>query len=449
MAGPRENSRSAGTRRRAQAGASLVASGIALFAPWACGRTSTSPGAGGDQDASIPVDSSMGADVATEGADQDAWTPVDSSVGADVAGGDASADGSTDGLSDSAEDTTGEASDADSSPAATGDADAGLDAAGDGPGNAADADAEGSNGCVTWSKVPGSPGGTAISGSGPTDIWVVTNHGIMRGDGVSWSLMDIATTPPSSPPCVIGPEWPASMTALWVAGPNEVFFAACYDSNGQGDSGRIFRWDGSTWNEIHAGGDRQINSLWGSGPDDVWGSETTAGYLGHWEAGSWSDLTDLVSGRLGGGAPSDFWLSGYSLVHHTPSGTFATSDLTALGFDGGGCLSTNPPSGLCFYAIWASSTSDVWVSATGRNMLHFDGASWTLVSTPASATIRGIWGSSRSDVWAVGDMGTVLHFDGSRWSSVVIPTTADLASVWSSGPCDVWAIGDAVYHGGP
>ena len=154
MAGPRENSRSAGTRRRAQAGASLVASGIALFAPWACGRTSTSPGAGGDQDASIPVDSSMGADVATEGANQDAWTPVDSSVGADVAGGDASADRSTDGLSDSAEDTTGEASDADSSPAATGDADAGLDAAGDGPGNAADADAEGSNGCVTWSKVP-------------------------------------------------------------------------------------------------------------------------------------------------------------------------------------------------------------------------------------------------------------------------------------------------------
>jgi hypothetical protein len=180
--------------------------------------------------------------------------------------------------------------------------------------------------------------------------------------------------------CVIGPmppaAWPASKTALWVVGPDDVFVAACYDSSTPGDSGRVFRWDGTAWNTIPAGGNRQIDSLWGSGQDDVWGSQIEPeGFLGPWEAdaGSWGQTTDLIFGRLGGGAPSDFWLADFSLVHHAPSGIFTASDLTALGFDGRGCLSTNPV-GLCFYAIWASSTSDVWVSASGGTMLHFDGA---------------------------------------------------------------------------
>src|SRR4029077_11527335 len=45
---------------------------------------------------------------------------------------------------------------------------------------------------IRWVRIGSSPAGFAISGSGPTDVWLVTgNRGrggqLMRGDGTTWT----------------------------------------------------------------------------------------------------------------------------------------------------------------------------------------------------------------------------------------------------------------------
>jgi len=289
-------------------------------------------------------------------------------------------------------------------------------------------------GPLKWSVIAGSPAGVKILGSGPNDLWIVSNNGVMRGDGNTWA--PVTFDPPNY---TLPPLYPNNQNvALWVSGANDVFVADFTHD--------VIHWNGMQWTYFDTGDNRMVNSLWGSAPDDVWGTMIiSAGYTGYWDGTTWHHSLDgNVAGRIGGGARGDFWVVGSALVHHSPSGFDQTVGWSTLGIDGPACDLND-----CPLAIWASATNDVWVAAGAGHLFHFDGANWAASATPTPTTIRGIWGSSRSDVWAVGVAGTALHFDGNSWQSVSIPTTNDLFSVWSSGPCDVWTIGDAVYHGSP
>ena len=288
-------------------------------------------------------------------------------------------------------------------------------------------------GPLKWSVLAGSPAGSKILGSGPNDLWIVSNNGVMRGNGNAWT--PVTFDPPN---CQIATMYPNNQdVGLWVSGANDVF-AAIFTHY-------VLHWDGMQWTCFDVHDNRMVNSLWGSAPDDVWGTMITSpGYTGYWDGTNWYHADDNLNGCIGGGARGDFWVVGTALVHHSPSGFDQTVGWSTLGIDGPACDLND-----CPLSIWASATNDVWVAAGAGHLFHFDGANWATWATPTPTTIRGIWGSSRSDVWAVGIAGTALHFDGNSWQSVSIPTTNDLFSVWSSGPCDVWTIGDAVYHGSP
>ncbi len=67
------------------------------------------------------------------------------------------------------------------------------------------------------------------------------------------------------------------------------------------------------------------------------------------------------------------------------------------------------------WSIWASSSRDMYVLADDQesfnrsgNIWHFDGAEWTEIKTSATE-LMDIWGSSASDIFAVGADGTILH----------------------------------------
>jgi hypothetical protein len=300
---------------------------------------------------------------------------------------------------------------------------------------------------LTWTRVPGSPAGTAIAGSAPDDIWLLgTQDGanVFRGDGVHWQVVTGIDRHPATDSSY--GESVTGGTVLWVAGPNAVFLGGGF---------LVVRWDGSTWTSYATQDNRQVSFLWGSGPDDVWGADYA--YIGHWDGKTWTHIDSVHGGPLAGGAPGNWWYQGSffgtpdggpcpftptapcgsfgnGFGHHAPVGGYdAFIELSALG-----CANCTVS------AAWASSVDDLWF--VGDHLFHFDGSKWRVEPSPTTAMLRSIWGTSGSDVWAVGDAGTIVHFDGATWSVVASPTTQNLAGVWASGPRDVWAIGDAVYH---
>ena len=92
-----------------------------------------------------------------------------------------------------------------------------------------------------------------------------------------------------------------------------------------------------------------------------------------------------------------------------------------------------------FGAVNGSSAGDVW--ALGVTAVHWDGAAWT--TSPTYAVMgAGAWGTGPDDVWVVGRGGYITHWDGALWSLVPSTITTDLFAVWGSGPDDVWATGD-------
>jgi hypothetical protein len=305
----------------------------------------------------------------------------------------------------------------------------------DGPQDAPNDAPTGCDQSLAWTKVPGSPAGFAISGSGPSDIWLLGTQSapfygpLMRGDGFVWNPVRLEAG-------VLGGN------ALWVSGPNDVLLG------GQA----VSHWNGSAWSGYSLQDNRVLGHFWGTSPTDVWGSAASSSYLGHWDGRQWFFDADRATGPLAGGARGDFWaVNSTALAHQSPAdANFSFSyDVTvsfgSLGYDAGMCSVF----GTCLNGAWASATDDVWFVGEAGIALHYDGAAWRLETLPVSATLRGIWGSSRNDIWAAGDLGVLLHFDGVRWSQGPTLTTAALASVWMSGPCDVWVIGDAVYHGAP
>jgi hypothetical protein len=369
----------------------------------------------------------------------DSPTCIDSSASApdaaaaDASAGDAESTSIGDALADDPDVTTTPAVDAD------------LDVASEGS----------TPGCsLTWSRVPGSPSGNAISGSGARDIWILTpiipdaqlpTFQLARGDGSVWN--PIAFTGAGST-CF-------SDSALWVGAGNDAWVTAC-PTGGLDNHGIERHWDGAMWTAFGPGDNRGIGSFWGLSGDDVWGTDTGgAGYLGHWNGQGWSHIDSGHVGYIGGGAPSDFWIAGGTeLRHREPSGTEIVFEFAAaFGLDASASCGPPPqvPSSWdarsCFHAVWASATDDVWVAAEQGKMFHYDGSAWAVMTTPSNETLRAVSGTSSSDVWAAGDKGTLVHFDGKQWSSVSIATSQDLLGIYSSGPCDAWAIGDAIYHG--
>jgi hypothetical protein len=125
------------------------------------------------------------------------------------------------------------------------------------------------------------------------------------------------------------------------------------------------------------------------------------------------------------------------------------------------------------YALWGTSTSDIWFGGEGNQIYHYLGLGWsnppngvTLpdVPTPPTRVVTSIWGTSTSDVYAVtaqtgvgtrtGRSGNVYYYDGSSWSSVAgaagLPAAGDgatsglhnLNGVWCASATEVYVVGD-------
>ena len=92
-------------------------------------------------------------------------------------------------------------------------------------------------------------------------------------------------------------------------------------------------------------------------------------------------------------------------------------------------------------AVWGTSGSNVFATASDGRILHYGGTSWMVMARPQALPLNGIAGRSPTDVYAVGDRGSIIHFDGVSWSPMVSGTVQDLHGVWADGERGVFAVG--------
>jgi hypothetical protein len=275
---------------------------------------------------------------------------------------------------------------------------------------------------TNWS-IPGAGDWTGVWASGPSDVYVV-GTGILHWDGSNWST---------------GPMMQSGFTDVWGSGPNDVYAVG---------SGVLAHWDGAGWSiwdglrwraaqEAGAGpaGLGSFESVWGSGPDDVyavgsgWDPNGQGGLMLHWNGQSWSQVADPVLqtasdlNSVWGTGPGDVFVAG-AVLDPVPNGDgYPTYHHVVFHWDGSRWSNVFTPDGAVFYGFAGSGRNDVFAvgfssdgSAARGATAHWDGTSWSTMA-PAPEPLTAAWAGG-GEVLAVGWSGAVFKWDGGSWATV-------------------------------
>lgn len=202
-----------------------------------------------------------------------------------------------------------------------------------------------------------------------------------------------------------------------------------------GGDREMLRWNGFSWDPVDYGTSRDLNAIWGFGPDDVYAAGES---ILHYDGQSWNECAAM------GDTIQDIWgldsnhviATGGSAVHRGSNSagwsTYFSPDLPAL------------------YDIWGSASDNLYILATQGRYLHFDGVNWTKHQTSFAYSLMGIWGFAADDIFIVGNDSSdysslVLHYDGVAWTRMSTPTDAFLYHVWGPAPDNVFAVGGYSY----
>ncbi|MHC5024353.1 MAG: hypothetical protein ACYTGG_10665 [Planctomycetota bacterium] len=261
------------------------------------------------------------------------------------------------------------------------------------------------------------------------------------------------------------------------------------------DGWRVLRmeWDGAAWTVVSADlipldGGADLRAVWGSAPNDIWGTGLTAvdahgtPFIAHFDGQEWSawEGESLPDPSPDGGdplrnteasaitviTPDDIWVAGIGSAIQ-----FAVSAGVVFHWDGSTLEEIGPPPEVYtrsnhLYSIAAVNSNDVWAVGHGRHTggnyhllaYHWDGSSWQpeLGWTPlpgqdvVSEHLREVLAFPNGDVWAIGDKlvledGTThsasmyLKWTGDTWTEIAGPDIGPTWSAASSGPDNIWA----------
>lgn len=97
-----------------------------------------------------------------------------------------------------------------------------------------------------------------------------------------------------------------------------------------------------------------------------------------------------------------------------------------------------------FYAVWGSSSTDIWAGGEAGIIYNGDGSCWYAQGPELPISVRSISGTSRNDVWAVGDGNAIIHWNGSEWAPSSIMGSVllgNLTGVHAISRTTVFAVG--------
>ncbi len=210
-----------------------------------------------------------------------------------------------------------------------------------------------------------------------------------------------------------------------------------------------------------------LNSVWGSGPDDVWivaspdmtmhwdGQRMTLGTLG----------TPQTAVAVSGGNQAGLWAAvGASLWQRHDAGDAGWSESEALSLRTVFSLRVSDAQGLwavgrpIYYQSDGDSTAPNYygpnvfrgqISPIGRlRWVDVPTSPYVQGTYDDGVVFRSVWAGTDSSVWLVGEGGKTRYtslWKGARtsWNAVNANTSVDLYAVWGSSGDVVWAAGEA------
>ncbi len=215
--------------------------------------------------------------------------------------------------------------------------------------------------------------------------------------------------------------------------------------------GRVFRWTGTTFEELGNalealpdrwfGSSRRPVSCASDGTIRVAGGD---GSIARWMDGFWlteSYLPSLRAVRLV--SPTLGWAAGGGFSLYRWNGTAWTSAFRFSAFDDnyrriGGIAAW--PDGRMIAALWSNIAPAGIVSTQAQGALLHDGSTWAIDTSSTVRLLNDVWGTSYANTFGVTGNGRVLRFDGTTWTPVFTGSST-LHRIGGAGDTFALAIG--------
>jgi len=274
-----------------------------------------------------------------------------------------------------------------------------------------------------------------IWGFSTNDVWAITNSYVMHFDGSSWSI-------------VPGPTFTggAVFFTLWGSSSNDLRIGARGAT-----TGRISHFDGVSWTEetLPANGLYSIDTMAGSGPNDIWATSYGEDTLLHWDGTSWKSYR--------GAEPEARYTPGYWQLSSIPG----SSDFYVGGDQGVSLYSrylsvgtaTVQPSGATgnvIAALHGLRKDYIWSAHDRGKVAFYDGSTWSVKNLPSSQyDINGIFAYDVNNVWFVGQdaagvVGVCVKWNGTTFVdySFASPNNVTFSDVWFASANEGYAVGN-------
>lgn len=237
------------------------------------------------------------------------------------------------------------------------------------------------------------------------------------------------------------------MSCIWGSSPNDVYVGG-HNERGYG---KMYHFDGQKWRPVDlALGAIEIDDLFGFGSGNVWGvgdltfanpnpppnildSSLAIRYDGKaWQGLNFVRQRQLVS--IWGSAPNDIWMGGINGTLFHFDGTSVTKDSVPF------FIPKDADPFYCFYSISGGPNSDAYILLyapyQGRGgeryyTFHHQSSGWELIDSTFSSYRRKIWMSPSGSLFAIG--GGVFKKAPAGWQNLQM---AGLTSLGISGVSD-------------
>jgi len=251
---------------------------------------------------------------------------------------------------------------------------------------------------------------TRVHGASANSLFAVGAGGtVIRHDGTSWKVAATITK--------------TSFSAVYVRNSSSAWVG--------GDTGILYRWNGSTFSSMNIVGMGSISGILGfsSGPEVF---AITSGV-----AGDGTVYTRFLVSPDGTTQPTGTGVSQTGIYKKMAgvngSNLYVVGGTKVIKYDGSKWAQVaTAPLASKFNSIWCDGVSNVWVAGTGGLVLRQDiasGGAWLMMNAGTTEDLQDVYGTGPNDVWFVGTNGTVLHYTTS-FSSVASDSTDDLMGVW-------------------
>jgi hypothetical protein len=269
----------------------------------------------------------------------------------------------------------------------------------------------------------------AVWGSGPNDVWVGGEVGLLHGTGAASAALTFADAQaPGDARAPITSIWGSGSKDVWAAGNFMDFpFVARVLHYTDGFAGASWQVDGVSSNPV------LFSRVWGTSASGVWLAgvrnnpvtikqevyvmRRSPGATKFAEVplprdpsapkgvGELNKLHDATAGLDG-----TVWVLGRTNTSKQGFARGTTAD--GVTFDWS-FVATGPSSGQLSNFVWGKGASDQWIGGNYGRLRHWDGTTWTQAKTtitkfPDITALHAMWGDAKGELWVVGD-GIAMH----------------------------------------